>query len=430
MPQIARLAFTFLSLACCCSIARAETFYVNNISGSDQNNGAIADNKGDGVGPLRTINGALKRVQRGDRIVLGNTGAFYEECITLQGPKHSGSSFAPFTIVGNGATLDGTATVPAHEWEHVQGDVFRFAPERAGYQQLFIDGDQAERLPRFDGSYLTSFLKPKQWCLCNGAVQFATEKGKSVHAYDLRYAKHRVGITLYDVENVVIHDLNVRGFQLDGINAHDNAMDCIISQVSSTENGRSGVAVDGASRVRIVRSELRDNGDTQLNLNGWSTTHLHNSKLVDNDAPVWKRHVNNYGRGARLFVDDVPQIETRGWNTEEDQEDDELGEGLDALEASTDTDLIRATDADLEKDAGADPAFDEQEAVLNPLEVEDDAAEEEPVDEMEEDVFPDELDGNEPGDDEPGFGGDDALDEGDLFDDGGAMDDDNPFGED
>ena len=141
------------------NITLGETHYVNNIAGSDTNSGVIDDNQGAGVGPLRTIRVALKRAQRGDRIVLANTGAYYEECITLQGAKHSGYEYAPFTIDGNGATLDGTALVPPHKWDVVGEDIYRFVPERGGYQRLFLDGELAERIPRFDGSDLSAALK-------------------------------------------------------------------------------------------------------------------------------------------------------------------------------------------------------------------------------------------------------------------------------
>ncbi len=314
MRRLATILPLLLSLLFCVSHANAESIYVNNITGSNSNTGADSGNQGGNVGPLRSIEAALKIAQRGDRIVLANTNVPYEECITLQGANHSGSAFAPFIIEGNGATLDGTEELPSDKWEFVSGDVHRFRPEVGGYQYLFIDGEPAEQMIRSNGGYVSSFLEPKQWCRCQGALHFMTEKGKSPYSYDLRYAKHRVGITLYDVHDVVIRNLTVRGFQLDGINAHDNAMDCILLDVTAKANGRSGFAVNGASRVKIVESEAILNGEIQLRLDDWSTTEVYRSEITDKYNPAWRRHLNRLGRGARLFIDELAQHDSQGWS--------------------------------------------------------------------------------------------------------------------
>lgn len=400
MPTHKSLVAILVYLLFGLTAAQGDTVYVNNISGSDLNDGASPEHKGEGVGPLKSLTGALKRVQRGDRIELAKTTAPYQECVTLQGPRHSGTSYDPFVIDGNGASLEGIATVPAHRWEHVAGDIFRYVPARTGYQQLFLDGTPAKRMPKFDGVYNTSFLKPKQWCRCKGGIHFATEKNTSVHNYDLSYAEHRVGITLYDVENVVLHDLAVRGYQLDGINAHDNAFDCVLSQVTSTENGRSGVSAGGSSRLRLSKCELLDNGDSQFRAEGWSTSHLQDTKMVSNDVPVWKRQANQFGRGARLFINGTKQVETVGWWTESDEENDALKRGLDRVESEADS-----AEAIAAPPVQADP---EVPTPVNPLE---NVADEEPA-----------FDALRPTEDEPAFGDeaadtDDAPAEEDPFED-------------
>lgn len=421
------IGLVVLAFACFASVVDADTLYVNNMSGSNSSNGLSEENQGDGIGPLRTIAAALKRAERGDRIVLANTGAFYEECVTLQGARHSGTSFAPFVIEGNGATLDGTAEVPAHRWEFVRDNIFRFVPDHAGFQQLFIAGEVAAQLPRVNGAYVSNYLKGKEWQRYRGGIQFAAEKGKSVYSYDLRYAQHRVGITLYDVENVVIHDLNVRGFQLDGINAHDNAMDCILSQVSSTANGRSGVAVCGASRVRLVKSNLQQNGSVQLHMEDWSTTHLNETKMVAKYAPVWKRNLNAYGRGAKLFINEEPQVGSEGWNLPEEGEQTDLKRGLDELENQLESDNaterpldLPATPNEAEEPGDAPEPIENIEApaeALTPVEEETDLGEGD-------DPFGSDAFGDDATEEEP------AMDDGDLFEDfGDGSDDDDPFGD-
>ena len=158
------------------SAAESKTIYVNNVVGSDFNTGSLPESQGERVGPLRTIVAALRITNRGDKVELAKTPVPYEECISLQGPRHSGFEFAPFVLNGNGATLDGTAAVPANRWEFVVGDVHRFVPERGGFQMLFLNGEPAKQLPRFDGDFVSAFLKPKEWCRCRGGIHFMPEK--------------------------------------------------------------------------------------------------------------------------------------------------------------------------------------------------------------------------------------------------------------
>ena len=225
-----------------------------------------------------------------------------------------------------------------------------------------------------------------------------TEKGKSPYSYDMRYAKHRVGITLYDVEKVIVKNLTVRGFKLDGINAHDNAMDCVLYDVTAVANGRSGIAINGASRVKVVESKAHSNAIVQLRCDDWSTTELIDSELKAETSPVWTRHVNSRGQGARLFVNDVRQDELQGWWTKKDSEEQLLKESLDDLEA------------------GKEPGLDEpaaEEAAAEETIAEPDATEPAPANE---DQPLDEI----PGDDEPA---------GDLFDDIGDEPTEDAFGE-
>jgi len=377
-----------LSFLLCVAPAIAESIYVNNMAGSDFNTGSDADNQGDNVGPMRTITAALKIARRGDRIVLAKTNVPYEECITLQGAKHSGSAFSPFIIEGNGATLDGTAEATSDQWEFVDGDIYRFRPEVGGYQYLFIDGEPAEQMLRSNGSYV-SYMEPKQWCRCRGALHFMADEDKSPYAYDLRYAKHRVGITLYDVHDVVIRNLTVRGYQLDGINAHDNAMDCILSDVTSQANGRSGFSINGASRVKIVESKATLNGEVQLRLDDWSTTQVFRSTFTDKYNPTWRRYVNQMGRGARLMIDDDKlQTELQGWGLPEETDDEEPDEDQPLGDTEQPIDVLPTVEQ-------GDESATEETPIDNPLDVTDeellDAADTENETPAEDDLFGDEF---------------------------------------
>ncbi len=178
--------------------AIARDIHVDNLDGDNAFTGRHAQNTSDGTGPVRTIARALDRAATGDRIVLKNTGEPYRESVSLIGRRHSGYSFGWFTIEGNGAFLDGSASVPLDAWEHYRGPVYRFRPPRLAYQQLFLNDRPAVRAPVGQNAKEPPELKALEWCLHGGHIYFSVEPDTPKHQQDyaLTYTHHRAGITL------------------------------------------------------------------------------------------------------------------------------------------------------------------------------------------------------------------------------------------
>jgi hypothetical protein len=122
--------------------------------------------------------------------------------------------------------------------------------------------------------------------LFRGAVYFRPEDGLLPTEYQLEYAFHPVGLTLYEVRHVVVSNLVIQGYQLDGVNAHDNAFDVTLAGLNCRGNGRSGISVGGASRVAIHSCLAGNNGEAQVRTEGYSQTRIVNSDLIDNTAPA------------------------------------------------------------------------------------------------------------------------------------------------
>ena len=305
-----------LLVACIVSLvtvppSSARDIYVNNVAGDDHQPGNAPTASSEESGPTRTIRRALKLALFGDRVILENTGQPYRESISLEGPDNSGSKMTPFVLDGNGAILDGSLPVPAVAWRPVAGDVFAFQPPRTSFCLLILDGKLTERPSDVSGSDY-SLLKPKQWSLTNRQFLFRVEPDALPSNYDLSYTALPVGVTLYGVRNVVIRNLFVQGYRLDGINAHDNAFEVALEDLTCRANGRSGVSVGGASRVAVRRCVLRDNGTTQLRTEGWSHTRVFQSELVEDGRTAWVMD------GGQLTIDGkesrratVPQIVDR-----------------------------------------------------------------------------------------------------------------------
>ncbi len=267
-----------------CSVVAARDIYVDNVAGDDRNDGTSAQGQGGRVGPVRSITIGLRRAGKGDRVIVQNTGTAYRESITLQGSRQSGFVDRPFELVGNGAVLDGTASVPATAWQHFQGNLFRFQPPKMSHQMLYLQGKPAERMTAQSLAELND-LPARQWCLYEGHIYFCVEEGQLPQAYDLAYSGLTVGVTLYEVRHVLVRDLVIQGYQLDGVNAHDGVFQATLSGVTSRGNGRSGISIGGASRVRVESCLVGNNGSAQVRTEGSCKAQLVGCDLLDNTAP-------------------------------------------------------------------------------------------------------------------------------------------------
>lgn len=258
----------------------ARDIYVDNVAGDDRRAGSSAAVAGQSGGPCRSLRRALELAEASDRIVLANTGQPYQESVTLQAGRHTGLPSQPFTIEGNGAILDGSALVPKDAWKFVETQVFRFRPPRTSFQMLFLDG---KPLPRRYVDPQAGFpeLQPLEWCLFDRDIYFRAEPDKIPRQYELSFASLPVGITIYEARHIVISDLIVQGFQLDGVNAHDSVFDTTLVGLTCRGNGRSGISIGGASRVSIMACLVGNNGAAQVRSEGFSKTQIINCDLID-----------------------------------------------------------------------------------------------------------------------------------------------------
>jgi hypothetical protein len=152
------------------------------------------------------------------------------------------------------------------------------------YQQVFLGDLPAVRVASVDGR--VPDLKPLEWCLLNGYIYFCVEQDKLPDSYDISCCGGKTGITLYNVHDVVISGLTIRGFHLDGLNAHDNVRRTDIIEVTSNSNGRSGLSVGGASRVRIENCTAAGNGAAQVRTEAYSITQINGGAFDETMAPA------------------------------------------------------------------------------------------------------------------------------------------------
>jgi hypothetical protein len=235
----------------------AADVYVDNLVGDDICLGTSAEPLDSRSGPVRTIRRGLELIMPGDTLHLANRGVPYFESLEIVGARFNGG----FTLEGNGAIVSGTKIVPFDAWQYMGNEVWRFTPRRKAFYQL-VSGDRA--LPEFAPPSRAAALPEipaGHWLAWRGAIYYRALPGKSQTKDDppLAFATEEMGITLLDVEGVVIHNLELRHFRLDGINAHDRCSHVILDSVRLIENGRAGLAVGGSSTVGIKDSTIQGN---------------------------------------------------------------------------------------------------------------------------------------------------------------------------
>jgi hypothetical protein len=259
----------------------AGTIYVNNRLGSDAYNGIREEAITEQTGPVKTIGRALKLAGRSDVISLANTGVPYYESISLVGSKHSGPAMQPFTILGNGATLSGAMAVPETAWQQVGRDLWRLKPYRKGHYQLILNGKAVPELKRTADTTWTEVpvLPVGSWCAFRGAVYYQAER--LVEPEEMRFglARHSCGITFYGVNNVVVDNLTVQHFRIDGVQANDHARDVVLQRVVLIENGRAGLTVAGTSLVAILQSRIERNREHSILLKEAAALLVHETQL-------------------------------------------------------------------------------------------------------------------------------------------------------
>lgn len=279
-----RLLLGFVLIAISPHVGAAKDIFVDNMIGVDNNTGGTPTPQGAGNGPVRSIWRALLLAEKSDRVILANTGLPYHESITLQAGWHSGfDRNIPFRLIGNGAVLDGAGLIPVDAWESFVGPVFRFRPPRMAYQTLLLEDQPLVRRTAI-GTRLPA-LAPLEWCLADGYIYFRCEAGRLPHQYPLRYGEMQTGITLYDVHFVEISDLTLRGFQLDGLNVHDNCCGVKLINVRSDFNGRSGFSISGWCKTKLEACAGSGNGVAHVRVDELATVTLIGGDFADDGVP-------------------------------------------------------------------------------------------------------------------------------------------------
>lgn len=301
--------------------AEAKTVYVNNAMGDDHFTGEREDFDVVEAGPVRTIARATQLANWGDTISLADTNVPYQECISLNNKKGSGiNANYPFILEGNGAVLDGRVTVEPKHWEHFkeiyknvknkepeyQGDVFRLHiarlyPYAVCNCMLFVDSAPIQNKEIAPMESPVGNLNEMDAALYDGYLYFRPEKGKTPEDYKLQITALRTGITLYHTDHVVIRNLIIQGFQLDGVALTNSATNVVIQQCTIRGNARAGISIGQGSDVQIKNILACANAKSEILTLPYCRVVVEKSKLTGDYGAPWVDVSGNEHGSAALF---------------------------------------------------------------------------------------------------------------------------------
>lgn len=240
-------------------VCAGSTFFVNNLIGDDRMNGRSPEIETLADGPFATIGRAIQLSRGGDRIIIANTGLPYVESAVVDRPEANGTERFPLVIEGNGAVLRGLGRLAPQVWRPVGEGVFRYQPLRKAHYVLVVNGRPAEEVGVDDAAERPPALQPLQWCAFRGHVYFRVEPRKLIEDYELEAPALEIGLGLHNARHVVVRNLTIEHFRLDGVHVSGRSQNVRIEHVHSTGNGRAGLVASGAARVEVRGLDLAGN---------------------------------------------------------------------------------------------------------------------------------------------------------------------------
>ncbi len=240
-------------------LVSARVIYVDNLRGNDMFDGTTQAAINSYTGPVRTVGRGLQRMRPGDTLSIANTGRPYYESMELVGGKFSGQPLHPVTIEGNGAELNGSFPVPPQAWRKVGEQLWKITPVRKGFYLLILDNKPLPEVPVPAGARELPEIPAGQWAAWKGSIYFRTSEIEYPEDLNLWIAVRSVGVTLYEVHDVVVRNLKVRQFRIDGFNAHDRCKNVTLENITAEENGRAGVVAAGTSFLVLEKPTIKNN---------------------------------------------------------------------------------------------------------------------------------------------------------------------------
>ncbi len=252
----------------------AETRYVDNLQGQDDNDGRTK------AKAFRTLEQAVRAAKPSDTISIANTGEAYREALVLI--RHGGTPSKPLIIEGNGAVISGLRKIDPGQWQK-NGEVYEiFGPQPYGRPALIING---KRTPPGD----VKALRQGQWSWLRndddkkmGVLRFKPEEGKTPGDYRLEGTFEVSGVRVSSSSYFVVRNLITEFHSNDGFNIHGDCRSTLFENIEGRFNGDDGFSIHEAVEAVVRNGHFHHNGsgieDVNLSRSFYSGIRVHHNR--------------------------------------------------------------------------------------------------------------------------------------------------------
>ena len=243
------LLFAML-LALPAALLQARDFYVDNVRGTDRNDGLDRNR------PCATLAQAVKNLQPGDILHLVDSGKPYSESLKLS--QRSGTPEKPIIIDGGNALLSGMITTRREDWETLADGRLRYRyPGRKlspnCRPRLQVDGRFCVHNPNADQ------LRPGEYSWQEGAVIYYRPLAAGAGDRPLLVSGRESGVAINSSSYLVIRRLKCEGFYNDGFNLHGDCRGVFFEHIESRFNGDDGFSAHEDISATVRYGYFHDN---------------------------------------------------------------------------------------------------------------------------------------------------------------------------
>lgn len=232
--------------------AQAETFYVHNLNGSDQNSGLRADQ------PFATLTKGVSCLKPGDRLILADSGTPYFESLALR--NVSGTADQPIEVDGSGAVLDGSRPLLPESWTPLGNDLYSQPMKMSDSLKLrfflLFDG-QINRMGNSLKGHRVQFkpvnqLGPSEWTWIESEQMLYVRLPQGQSLADAKiscpdFQRWESGVKLSgSCHHLIIRNVTTTHFFNDGFNLHGDCTEISFFNVRALFNGDDGISAHEA----------------------------------------------------------------------------------------------------------------------------------------------------------------------------------------
>ena len=245
------LLLTLASLGCF-----ATTYFVDNTSGDDSNDGLSMKSA------FATLNHATHQLKPGDELQI-KPGKVYHESLEIRSGGKPGS---PIVVKGNGSVLTGMEPVPDDSWEKVEDDLWLSRNKGCwGALEPMVLDRTLKRISvashRSVKSERAKTLKPGEAMWNTDGIWYRAESGETPVGAGLNGYYRESGVKLCGQSHVIIEGIVSERFANDGFNVHGSSHDIIFRNIEARYNGDDGFSIHEDSETVVCKGWFHHNKD-------------------------------------------------------------------------------------------------------------------------------------------------------------------------